>query len=234
MLRLEAISKIYRRPGSQPVKALEDVTLTIAQGEFVAIGGPSGSGKSTLLFTMGGLMHPTSGDVRLGDTLVYDLYPAERSELRLRQIGFVFQSFNLIPYLTAIENVALPARLAGKRAEASIEAARDLLGQVGLATRLLHRPAELSVGERQRVAIARALVNAPKVLLADEPTGNLDGGNADEVMSILAKLNAAGLTVVVVTHDPAVAERATRTVRLVSGRVFGESLRRPVAQAALA
>ena len=234
MLRLEAISKIYHRPGSPPVKALEDVTLTIAQGEFVAIGGPSGSGKSTLLFTLGGLMHPTSGDVRLGDTLVYDLYPAQRSELRLKQIGFVFQSFNLIPYLTAIENVALPARLAGKRSEAATEAARDLLDQVGLATRLLHRPAELSVGERQRVAIARALVNAPKLLLADEPTGNLDGGNADEVMSILEGLNAAGLTVVVVTHDPAVAERAGRAVRLVSGRVLGESLRHPVAQAARA
>ena len=160
-------------------------------------------------------------------------FPAQRSELRLKQIGFVFHSFNLIPYLTAIENVALPARLAGKRAEAATEAARDLLDQVGPATRLLHRPAELSVGERKRVAIARALVNAPKVLLADEPTGNLDGGNADEVMSILAGLNAAGLTVVVVTHDPAVADRATRAVRLVSGRVFGESLRYPVAQAAL-
>ena len=220
MLRLEAISKIYRRPGAQPVKSLEDVNLTIEQGEFVAIAGPSGSGKSTLLFTMGGLMHPTSGDVRFGDTLLYDLYPAERSQLRLRQIGFVFQSFNLVPYLTAIENVALPARLAGKSVEASAEAARDLLAQVGLATRLAHRPAELSVGERQRVAIARALVNSPKLLLADEPTGNLDGGNAREVMSILAGLNEAGLTVVVVTHDPTVAERAKRIVHLVSGHVL--------------
>ena len=234
MLHLEAVSKIYHRPGRAPVKALEDVTLTIAQGEFVAIGGPSGSGKSTLLFTMGGLMHPTSGDVRLGATSLYDLYPAERGELRLKQIGFVFQSFNLIPYLTAIENVALPARLSCKRAEEAIETARGLLDQVGLATRLLHRPAELSVGERQRVAIARALINSPKLLLADEPTGNLDGGNADEVMSILEGLNAAGLTVVVVTHDPAVAERAGRAVRLVSGRVLGEFLRHPVAQAARA
>lgn len=231
MLRLDAISKIYRRAGAQPVKAIDVVSLTIQQGEFVAIVGPSGSGKSTLLFTMGGLMHPTSGDVVFGDAKVYDLYPAQRSELRLNRIGFVFQSFNLIPYLSALENVALPARLARRPAEASSAAARKLLEQVGLGSRFDHRPAELSVGERQRVAIARALINAPKLLLADEPTGNLDGTNADEVMSILASLNAAGLTVVVVTHDPLVAERAARTIHLASGRVVGESAHTPARQA---
>lgn len=231
MLRLDAISKIYRRPGAQPVKAIDVVSLTIQRGEFVAITGLSGSGKSTLLFTMGGLMHPTSGDVIFGDAKVYELYPAQRSELRLNQIGFVFQSFNLIPYLSALENVALPARLARRPADASSAAARKLLERVGLGSRFDHRPAEMSVGERQRVAIARALINAPKLLLADEPTGNLDGTNADEVMCILASLNAAGLTVVVVTHDPLVAERAARTIHLVSGRVAGESAHPPARQA---
>jgi putative ABC transport system ATP-binding protein len=234
MLRLEAISKLYHRSGAAPVKALDDVNLTIKQGEFVAIAGPSGSGKSTLLFTMGGLMHPTSGDVRFADALLYDLYPAQRGELRLRQVGFVFQSFNLVPYLSAIDNVALPARLAGKPPQASTEAARDLLTQVGMGTRLDHRPAELSVGERQRVAIARALVNTPKLLLADEPTGSLDGGNTDEVMSILAGLNAAGLTIAMVTHDPTIAERARRAVHLISGRIVAESIRDPAGQRALA
>ena len=224
MIRLEAISKIYQRPGSQPVKALDEVNLTIDPGEFVSIAGPSGSGKSTLLFTMGGLMHPTSGDVIFADSMPYELYPPARAEMRLRYIGFVFQSFNLIPYLTALENVALPARLAGKAAVKAAEAARDLLGRVGLAARVDHRPAELSVGERQRVAIARALINEPMLLLADEPTGNLDAANADEVMSILAALNKAGLTVVVVTHDAAIAARANRAIRLVSGRIAGESI----------
>lgn len=224
MLRLEAVSKIYERPGASQVRALDNVNLTIDQGEFVSIAGPSGSGKSTLLFTMGGLMHPSSGDVIFADTMLYDLYPRKRGELRLNQIGFIFQSFNLIPYLTALENVALPARLAGKSPAASMEAAHDLLERVGLVARRDHRPAELSVGERQRVAIARALINAPKLLLADEPTGNLDAGNADEVMSILAALNASGLTVVIVTHDPAIAARAGRAIQLVSGRIVAAPL----------
>lgn len=224
MLRLEAVSKTYQLPGAGQVRALDQVNLTIGQGEFVSIAGPSGSGKSTLLFTMGGLMHPTSGDVIFTGTRLYDLYPPQRSELRLKQIGFVFQSFNLIPYLTALENVALPARLARKDAAASAEAARGLLDRVGLAARRDHRPAELSVGERQRVAIARALINAPKLLLADEPTGNLDAANADEVMSILASLNATGLTVVIVTHDAAIAGRASRAIHLVSGRIAAESV----------
>ena len=225
MLRLEAVSKTYQRPGGAEVRALDGVNLTLDPGEFVSIVGPSGSGKSTLLFTMGGLMHPTSGDVIFAETMLYDLYPAQRGELRLKQIGFVFQSFNLIPYLTALENVALPARLVGKGAAASLEAARDLLDRVGLAARCDHRPAELSVGERQRVAIARALVNAPKLLLADEPTGNLDAANADEVMSILTSLNASGLTVVIVTHDAAIAARVNRAIHLASGRISAESSR---------
>lgn len=225
MLRLERVGKTYERNGAESVHALDGLSLSVEEGEFVAIAGRSGSGKSTLLFTMGGLMHPTSGDVRFAGQLLYDLYPEERGRLRLREIGFVFQAFNLVPYLTALQNVALPAQLAGKAAPAAREVARELLERVGLGARLHHQPSELSAGERQRVAIARALINGPRLLLADEPTGNLDVANAEGVMSILAGLNAAGLTVVVVTHDAKATAHARRVVLLESGRVHADYLR---------
>ncbi len=220
MIRIQNVSKTYPAPdGGEEVHALRDVSLFIATGEFVTVIGPSGSGNSTLLHVVGGLSAPTGGQVSLGETQVYDLGVEARTALRLKEVGYVFQTFNLVPYLTCLENVVLPAYLAGvPRAEARGRAVR-MLERLGIAARRAHRPGELSVGERQRVGIARAMVNGPRVLLADEPTGNLDPGSADQVMSILHELNAAGQTVVMVTHDPRLAAQAPRTVKLGAGRI---------------
>jgi ABC-type lipoprotein export system ATPase subunit len=219
MIRVENLVKSFPAPGGGEVRALAGVTLRIDPGEHVAIVGPSGSGKSTLLFAMGGLAAPTDGHVYLGERRIYDLDGGGRAALRREEIGFVFQTFNLVPYLTCEENVVLPARLAGRpRAQAGAAAVR-VLDRLGLAARRRHRPAELSVGERQRVGIARALVNGPRVLLADEPTGNLDPATADEVMTILRELNAEGQTIVMVTHDLRLAAQTGRVVRLRAGAV---------------
>jgi putative ABC transport system ATP-binding protein len=230
MIRIENVSKSYPAPGGgEEVRALSDLSLHIAAGEFVAVVGPSGSGKSTLLHAIGGLSAPTGGQVSLGDARVYDLGVEERTALRLKQVGYVFQTFNLVPYLTCLENVVLPAYLAGKsRADAGAHALRAL-ERLGISARRAHRPGELSVGERQRVGIARAIVNGPKVLLADEPTGNLDPVSADQVMSIFRELNGEGQTVVVVTHDPRLAAQAPRTVRLEAGRLVEDSVSKRLA-----
>lgn len=218
MIRVENLTKTYAAPGAAgEVHALAGITLRIDRGEFVAIVGPSGSGKSTLLFAMGGLATPTAGHVFLGETRVYDLDREARAALRRTDVGFVFQTFNLVPYLSCVDNVALPAVLAGRgRSEAS-DAAVRVLDRLGLSARRHHRPGQLSVGERQRVAIGRALVNGPRVLLADEPTGNLDPETADQAMGLLRELNGEGQTIVMVTHDVRLAAQAGRIVRLRSG-----------------
>jgi ABC-type lipoprotein export system ATPase subunit len=224
MIRIENVSKSYAAPaGGEEVHALREVNLWIGSGELVAVIGPSGSGKSTLLHAIGGLSAPTSGQVSLGETRVYDLGVEARTALRLKEVGYVFQTFNLVPYLTCLENVALPAHLAGMHRTEARERALRLLERLGIAARRAHRPGELSVGERQRVGIARAMMNAPRVLLADEPTGNLDPVSADQVMEILRELNAEGQTVLMVTHDPRLAAQAPRAVRLDSGRVVEDS-----------
>jgi putative ABC transport system ATP-binding protein len=229
MIRVENLTKTFAAPGGGEVHAVAGITLRIDTGEFVAVVGPSGSGKSTLLFAMGGLATPTAGQVFLGETRVYDLDREARAALRRTEVGFVFQTFNLIPYLTCLENVALPALLAGRsRAQAS-EAASRVLERLGMTARRHHRPAELSVGERQRVGIGRALVNGPRVLLADEPTGNLDPATADQVVDVLVELNREGETIVMVTHDLRLAGRAGRIVRLRSGELDGTQPERAIA-----
>jgi putative ABC transport system ATP-binding protein len=230
MVQIQNVSKTYPAPGGgEEVHALREVDLSIAAGELVAVIGPSGSGKSTLLHAMGGLSAPTGGRVSVNGTDVYDLGAEARTALRLREIGYVFQIFNLVPYLTCLENVVLPAYLAGVPRGEARGRALQMLERLGIAGRRAHRPGELSVGERQRVGIARAMANQPRVLLADEPTGNLDAVSADQVMSILRELNEEGQTVVIVTHDPRLAAQAPRIVRLDSGRIVEDVAARRLA-----
>jgi putative ABC transport system ATP-binding protein len=219
MIKTESLSKIYNSKGSS-VLALSEVSLSIERGEFVSIVGPSGSGKTTLLLCLGGLIHPSQGKVTIEGASIYDLDVKKRAIFRLRNLGFVFQTFNLIPYLTALENVQIPLSLAGTSDGTQSERATELLEKLGLSDRFNHKPRELSIGEQQRVAIARALANNPKIILADEPTGNLDPDTTNETVGYLKLLNEAGITVVMVTHNPGVAERAQRTLRLVEGRLM--------------
>ena len=219
MIRFNAVSKIYADAGAAPVAALAGCDLSVARGEFVMVVGPSGSGKSTLLVTAGGMLAPTEGTVRFGDAEVYALSQSERAALRRTRLGFVFQTFNLIPYLSCDENVALPALLAGRPRKAAFERAGALLEQLSLGGRRTHRPSELSVGERQRTAICRSLINEPEVVFADEPTGNLDSRMTGEVMDILCRLNAGGQTILMATHDPRLAGRGTRILSLENGRI---------------
>ncbi|MGC3996397.1 MAG: ABC transporter ATP-binding protein [Anaeromyxobacter sp.] len=216
MLRLENVSRSFAGPDGE-IHALRGVNLAVARGDFLAVVGPSGSGKSTLLHAVGGLAAPTSGLVHLGGASVYDLDLEARAALRRTEVGFVFQTFNLVPYLTCLENVALPALLAGLRRGEAMERAGGILERLGIAARRRHRPAQLSVGERQRVGIGRAIVNGPKLLLADEPTGNLDPASADNVMDLLRGLSGEGLAVIMVTHDHRLAGRAPRLLRLEAG-----------------
>ena len=199
--------------------ALADVSLEVAEGEFISIVGPSGCGKSTLLMTLGCLIRPTEGKVWLDGRSVYDLSHDEAAALRLKTIGFVFQTFNLVPYLTALENVQIPLYLSGVFPTQQQERAEHLLDKVGLGDRLSHKPSELSVGQQQRVALARTLANRPRLILADEPTGNLYPALAEEMLDHLEELHQEGVTVVMVTHDPRMAARAQRQLRLVEGRV---------------
>jgi putative ABC transport system ATP-binding protein len=231
MLRLESVTKRYSRRG-QAVVALRPTTLDVAAGEFVAVVGPSGSGKSTLLSVMGGMLAPTAGKVWLGGQSLYDLSVSRRTRLRGQKVGFVFQTFNLVPYLTALENVQVPLYLAGVAPREQRRRSQALLERLGLGDRLDHRPAELSVGQQQRVALARTLANDPTLVLADEPTGNLDPDTRDLVLTFLERLHHEGRTVVLVTHDPEVARRGGRTLRLAAGEVSAEPALCPSAPAA--
>jgi len=218
VVRAENVTKRYQRRDGQ-VLALDDVSLEVAEGEFVGIMGPSGCGKSTLLLTLGCLIRPSEGKVWLNGRSVYDLTHEEAAALRLNTIGFVFQTFNLVPYLTALENVQIPLYLSDLAPAKQRERAKELLQKVGLGDRLSHKPSELSVGQQQRVALARTLANKPRLILADEPTGNLDPALAEEMLDHLQELHQEGVTVVIVTHDPRMAARAQRQLRLVDGRV---------------
>ena len=218
MIQLSGIRKTYRQGGND-IHALDNIDLHIGQGEFVAIMGPSGSGKSTLLNVLGGLDRPDSGSYRLAQEEIGALDDDAASEVRNRAIGFVFQSFHLLPRLSVLENVLLPQRYARQPDATAPARARQLLERIGLGERLDHLPGQLSGGQLQRAAIARALLNQPALLLADEPTGNLDSSSAADVMALLRELHARGQTLVLVTHDPAVAASAQRTVHLRDGRV---------------
>lgn len=218
MVELEALSRTYR-VGGEEVHALEDATLGIGRGEHVAVMGPSGSGKSTLLHIVGCLDRPTSGRYLFEGTDLGSANEGVRSRVRQERIGFVFQFFHLLARLDALGNVELPMLLGGVPRRERRERSLRALESVGLADRVHHRPDQLSGGQRQRVAIARAVVMEPALLLADEPTGNLDRSSAQEVMELLESMNREGLTLVVVTHDPGIAGRARRVVRLDDGRV---------------
>jgi len=208
-----------------PVAALRDVSIGIAEGEYLGVVGPSGCGKSTLLHVLGCVDVPTTGLIKFQGRDVSGLSDADRSRLRLREIGFVFQRFFLLPMLTAFENVELPQAEAGVARTERRARARELLDFVGLGRRADHRPSELSGGEMQRVAIARALANRPRLLLADEPTGELDQATGEQIISLLDRLHADGTSVVVVTHDPAVASRARRLITMRDGRIVEDSTR---------
>jgi putative ABC transport system ATP-binding protein len=218
MIKVENLSKKYRLKGKD-IFALREVDFTIEDGEFVIIVGPSGSGKSTLLLTLGGLIHPTSGKVILNGRSIYELSVKERAELRKTSLGFIFQTFNLIPYLTSLENVQVPLYLAGKSPVEQKNIATHLLTKVGLGDRLEHKPAESSVGQQQRVALARALANNPAILLADEPTGSLDPALSEELLSWLVTLQKEGHTIVMVTHNRDAVRYATRSMTLIEGSV---------------
>ncbi|EAX48090.1 ABC transporter related [Thermosinus carboxydivorans Nor1] len=223
-INLKDIAKIYHM-GDQVVHALAGITLDIAAGEFTAIMGPSGSGKSTLMNIIGCLDRPTSGSYRLDGQEVASLNDDELAVTRNQKIGFVFQNFNLLPRMTALQNVALPLVYAGVAKHERLERAAKALTMVGLEHRLHHRPNELSGGQRQRVAIARALVNNPAILMADEPTGNLDTKSGDEIMQIFTDLNRQGRTIILVTHEPDIAAFARRIIHIRDGQVVRDERR---------
>jgi ABC-type lipoprotein export system ATPase subunit len=216
MIRCDEVTKIFRKNGSE-VTSLDRFTAEVAEGEFVAVRGPSGCGKTTLLLTLGGMQRPSDGSVQLGGRDLYALSPAERAGLRSSEIGFVFQMFHLVPYLDLLGNVLLACP--GKPSAEVRRRAGGLLDELGLADRASHRPGELSAGERQRLAVARALLNRPKLILADEPTGNLDPENAAEVIRHLAEFHRGGGTVVLVTHGASADAHADRTLRLEQGQL---------------
>lgn len=211
--------------GGETVEALRGVDISIEAGEFITIMGQSGSGKSTLLSVLGGMNHPTSGDVEMAGVNIYELPGEKLADFRAKNLGFVFQSFHLIPYLTAIENVMLPLAIASMGSSARKKSAGEALERVGLGNKLNRLPNQLSGGEQERVAIARAIVNNPHILLADEPTGNLDSATSEEVMALFRELNAAGQTVVMVTHNPENGIYAHRTISLKDGRVLSNNQR---------
>lgn len=219
VIRLENVWKHYR-VGESVVKALDEVELTVRRGEYVAIMGPSGSGKSTMMNILGCLDTPTGGHYYLGGTDVSGMDDDSLSAVRNREIGFVFQSFNLLPRYSALENVELPLLYAGVSKAERVRRAREELRRVGLAERMAHRPSELSGGQRQRVAIARALVVRPSIILADEPTGNLDTNTSLEIMDLFEEIHTGGNTVIMVTHEEDIARYAQRIVRLRDGHII--------------
>jgi putative ABC transport system ATP-binding protein len=219
MLEIKEVTKIYEI-GENLVNSLDSVNLRIEKGEFLAVMGPSGSGKSTLLYTVGGLLTPTKGAVTIAGTDIYQLKPRERAEFRRENMGFIFQTFELLSYLTALENVMLPLHLAGVSSAEQENIAIQALEKVGLGKRATHKPTELSGGEQQRVAVARGIVNNPAILLADEPTGNLDQKTGNEIMALLCDLHEKeGLTLIFVTHDPTKAKLAGRVVEMLDGHI---------------
>jgi putative ABC transport system ATP-binding protein len=221
LIRLQNISRRYQM-GTETVHALRGVSLEIARGEYVAIMGQSGSGKSTLMNLLGCLDTPTEGSYELNGTYVSEMDDNDLAEIRNREIGFVFQTFNLLPRANALRNVELPLIYAGIPADERKQIALNALTQVGLADRIHHKPNELSGGQRQRVAVARALVNSPTILLADEPTGNLDSKTGNEIMGLFEELSRKGNTIIVVTHEETIALRARRIVRLRDGLVASD------------
>lgn len=218
MIRLENITKTYEKHG-QTLRALEDVSLHVPKGDFLAITGPSGSGKTTLMNILGCLDRPTTGKYLLEGTTVEGLGGAAAADIRNRKIGFIFQSFNLIGSMSALENVELPLVLRGESRKIRRQKALEALARVGLQDRAAHRPAELSGGQQQRVAIARVLAAQPPLILADEPTGNLDGVTSREILSILRQLHREGQTIVMITHDDGIAAAAPRQMRMEQGRL---------------
>lgn len=218
MVEVEGLEKIYQM-GKVKVPALREVSFKIEAGEFAAIMGPSGSGKSTLMNLIGCLDRPTSGKVSLEGIVTQDLDDNQLAKIRNRKIGFVFQTFNLLPRSTALENVELPMVYAGVPQGERRKRAQELLSSVGLTERAFHRPNELSGGEGQRVAIARALANSPSIILADEPTGNLDSKSGEEILAIFQKLNKEGTTLILVTHNRSIAEYSQRIIQLKDGKV---------------
>lgn len=222
MLQLQNITKIYRKR-RQEVVAFRADQLSMAAGEYVAVVGPSGSGKTTLLSLLGGMLSPDRGSVLFDGQSLYDLPLAARTQLRRERIGFVFQTFNLVPYLTALENVQVPMYLRGHTRFDQRTRGIELLEQVGLGNRIDHKPSELSTGQQQRVALARTLANNPQLILADEPTGNLDPESREAVLKMFDGFIKDGRTIVMVTHDPGAAERAGRRVQLREGTIVTES-----------
>ena len=219
LLRATALTKSYSL-GARKLDVLRDVALEVGRGDFLALRGASGSGKSTLLHLLGGLDTPDAGEIFFAGQNLAQLSANALAQLRNRKLGFVFQAYHLLPELTALENVCLPARMARLPVDDEVKRARELLARVGLAERVEHRPYELSGGEQQRVAIARALINQPELLLADEPTGNLDSHTGDEIIELLCSLRAErNTTLLIATHDARVAARAPRVIELVDGAV---------------
>ena len=221
VIRLNEIARHFV-VGTETVRALRSISLTIDKNEFVALMGPSGSGKSTLMNILGCLDTPTSGNYFLNGSDVSKLNDNQLAEIRNKEIGFIFQTFNLLPRSTALENVTLPLIYAGFSKAKRIEQAKEALDNVQLSDRITHKPNELSGGQRQRVAVARALVNKPSIILADEPTGNLDSKTSIEIMGLLEKIHKAGNTIIVVTHEEDIAQHAHRIIRLIDGNIASD------------
>ena len=223
LLKIEGVGKTYHM-GKVAVPVLKNINLEIEKGEYVSIMGPSGSGKSTMMNLVGALDRPSAGRILLNDVDISKLSDDRLATIRQKMVGFVFQQFNLIPRLTTIENVELPMWFAGLPKRARMRRARDLLVQVGLGDRLTHKSTELSGGQMQRVAIARALANKPEIILADEPTGNLDSKSGAEISKILSKLNDEGKTIVIITHDASLAKMAKRIITLKDGEIVDDTV----------
>ena len=219
LIEIQGIGKDYQE-GESKVQAIKEMTISIDDGEFVSIMGQSGSGKSTLLAILGGLNHPTRGKILIDSLDIYKLTSEQRADLRSEYIGVIFQSFQLIPYLTVLENIKLPMAITGQKGKNQEKMARDVLERVGLANKADRLPDQLSGGEQERVAIARAIVNKPPILLADEPTGSLDSTTAEEIMALLKELNREGQTIIMVTHNPEACKHSTRTIQVKDGSCY--------------